>query len=209
MSLAQDCREVVSRYPYMLDGLREGIVNYRALARRVKPEVEEQTGRDVDIEAITTAIRRYGEGLQEGDDAYQRVREVLSGSRVSLRGNVVSITATGVGELPRASIDGFLHLVRGRDYTTVVTDDDYADEVRDAVEGEIVEEIGDLTCITVESPEEIVGAAGVLARMVSRFKSEDINIVDITSCYTETLIVVEKRDAVKALETLEETFEAA
>ena len=207
MSLAQECRKVVSRYPHMLDGLREGVVNYRALARRIKPEVEERAGREVDIEAVTTAVRRYGEDLREGDDEHERVLSVLADSRVSLRGNVVSITATEFGELPR--LDGFTHLVRGSRHTTVVTDDGNAEEVSKAVEGEVVERVGGLTCITVESPDDIVDVPGVLARMVSRFSSEDLNIVDITSCYTETILVVEKRDAVKALETLEETFEAA
>ncbi|MFW5984115.1 MAG: ACT domain-containing protein, partial [Halobacteria archaeon] len=116
-------------------------------------------------------------------------------------------TATEYGDLP--DVDGFVHLVHGRDYTTVVVDDDAAETVADAVEGDVVERVGDLTCITVESPDEIVDVPGVLTRMVSRFSSEEINIVDITSCYTETIIVVEKRDAVKALETLEETFESA
>jgi hypothetical protein len=206
MSLAQECREVVSRYPFILDGLREGVVNYRAVARRIKPEVEERAGRDVDIEAVTTAVRRYGEELRE-DDEGEDARSVLADSRVSLRGNVVSVTATEFGDLPEVS--GFVHLVRGRDYTTVVTDDDNSEEVRAAVEGEVVERVDDLTCITVESPDDIVDVPGVLTRMVSRFSSEEINIVDITSCYTETIIVVEKRDAVKALETLEETFETA
>lgn len=206
MSLAQECRKVVSRHPYMLDGLREGVVNYRAVAREIMPEVEDSVGREVDIEAVTTAVRRYGEELQEGDDEHERVRSVLSDSRVSLRGDVVSITATEFGELPR--FGGFTHLVRGSSYTTVVTDDENADEVRNAVEGEVVERVDDLTCITVESPDEIVEVPGVLTRMVSRFSSEEINIVDITSCYTETIVVVEKRDSVKALETLEETFES-
>jgi hypothetical protein len=206
MSLAQECRDVVSRYPFILDGLREGVVNYRAVARHIKPEVKDRVGRDVDIEAVTTAVRRYGEELRE-DDEGEGARSVLADSRVSLRGNVVSITATEYGDLP--DVEGFVHLVRGRDYTTVVVDDDKAEAVGDAVEGEIVERVGDLTCITVESPDEIVDVPGVLTRMVSRFSSEEINIVDITSCYTETIIVVEKRDAVKALETLEETFESA
>jgi len=207
MSLAQECRDVVSRYPFILDGLREGVVNYRAVARRVKPEVEESVGGDADIEAVTTAVRRYGEELQEGIEEHEVVRSVLADSRVSLRGNVVSVTATEFGDLPE--LDGFVHLVRGRDYTTVVADDDETEAVADAVEGDVVERAGDLTCITVESPDEIVDVPGVLTRMVSRFSSEEINIVDITSCYTETIIVVEKRDAVKALETLEETFEAS
>ncbi|MDY6776448.1 MAG: hypothetical protein SV253_10340 [Halobacteria archaeon] len=209
MSLAQDCRDVVSRYPYMLDCLREGVVNYRALARKIKPEVEEEVGGDVNIEAVTTALRRYGDELEDGVENVERVRKVLGGSRVSLRGNVVSFTATRVGDLGIES--GFFHLVRGRSYTTVVTDDTYADEVREGIEdgeGEVVEERHDLTGIVVESPEEITDVSGVLSYMISRFMSEEINIVDITSCYTETIIVVERDDAVRALDLLETAVDA-
>lgn len=207
MSLAQDCRETASRYPYVMDALREGIVNYRALARRLKPEVEELRGGEVDIEAVTTALRRYGADLQEGDGRLDDVKRVLSESRVSLRGNVVSITATEIK--PSSPDTGFFHLVRGRNYTTVVADDRNLNELKESIEGEVVEERHDLTGITVESPEEIAEVPGVLSHMVSRFMSEGINIVDITSCYTETIIVVEKLDSVKALEVLEEVIEAS
>ncbi len=207
MSLAERCREITSRYPYMVEAMREDVVNYRALARRIKPEVEDEIGREVDIEAVTTAVRRYGEQLQEeGTDELDRVREVLADSRVSLRGNVVSITAEEVEDVDSGS--GFFHMVRGRSYTTIVVDDTRADEVRDGVSG-VVEENTDLTCITVESPDDIVEVPGVLAHLVSRFTGEEINIVDITSCYTETIIVVEKRAAVDALETIEDVIAAA
>ncbi len=207
MSLAETCREVASRHPYMIDGLRDDIINYRALARRIKPEVEEIEQREVDIEAVTTALRRYAEKLQQGDNLHEHISEVLSNSRVSLRGNVVSLTAEEIESIPY--MDGFFHLVRGRNYTTIVVDEANIDEVKDEVDVEIVEEKTDLTCITVESPEEIAEVPGVLSRMVSRFMSEGINIVDITSCYTETIIVVKRRDSVKALETLEEVIEAS
>ncbi|MFB6283880.1 MAG: ACT domain-containing protein [Halobacteria archaeon] len=205
MSLAQECREAVSRHPYILDALREDIVNYRGLARKIKPEIEGEEEGSVDIEAVTTALRRFGEELQEGGREFEKVREVISESRVSLRGNVVSITATEVGDVNPG--EGFFHQVQGRDYTTLVVDDKEVEKTKENVEGKVVEEVEDLTCLTVESPEEIAEVPGVLSHMVSRFMAEEINIVDITSCYTETIVVVEKRDAIKALETLENTIE--
>ncbi|MDY6765384.1 MAG: hypothetical protein SV377_06865 [Halobacteria archaeon] len=207
MSLARDCRNVVSRYPYMMDGMREGIVNYRALARRIKPEVESLRDDEVDIEAVTTALRRYSQELENDLDDLERVRRVLSESRVSLRGNVVSITGRRIGEIDVEA--GFLHLVRGRNFTTVVTDDTHADEVKEKTEGELIQENRNLTGITVESPEEITRTPGVLSHLVSRFMSEGINIVEITSCYTETIIVVDRNQAVRALETLEDVIETS
>lgn len=207
MSLAEDCREAVTRYPHIQDSLRLGIVNYRALARHLKPEIKEMRSKEPDIEAVTTALRRYGKNLQQGSEKIQEVKQVLSESRVSLQGNVVSITATEIQT--ESPTKGFYHLVRGRNYTTIVTDDRNLPEIKNNIEGEIVEERHDLTGITVESPEEIAEVPGVLSRLVSRYMSEDINIVDITSCYTETIIVVQKTDSVKALEVIEEVIEAS
>lgn len=202
MSLAEDCRTVVAGDPTLVDALRAGVVNYRALARHIEPEVERLHGDEVDIEAVTSALRRYGDEIADETDARARADAVLADSRVSLRGNVVSITATSIGDVDGGS--GFFHRVEGSDSATVVTDDTNVADLRDRIDGEVIDETTDLTALTVESPEEIVEVPGVLARMVSRFMAEQINIVDVTSCHTETIIVVDKRDAVAALETLED-----
>lgn len=207
MSLAEDCRKVVDGDPTLRDALRAGIVNYRALARYVRPDVARLHGDDVDIEAVTSALRRYGDEIEGRDDVRERTDAVLADSRVSLRGNVVSITATEVGDVDAGT--GFLHRVDGDDFATVVTDDTHVEELRDEIAGDVIEESTGLTALTVESPPEIVDAPGVLARMVSRFMAEQINIVDVTSCHTETIIVVDKRDAVTALEALEELIDEA
>lgn len=207
MSLAEDCRKVVAGDPTLRDALRAGIVNYRALARHVKPDVERRHGSEVDIEAVTSALRRYGDEIGDRDDVRERADAVLADSRVSLRGNVVSITATAVGDVDGGA--GFFHRVDGDDSATVVTDDTNVDDLRDEIAGDVIEETTGLTALTVESPETIVDAPGVLARMVSRFMAEQINIVDVTSCHTETIIVVDKRDAVAALEALEDLIAEA
>lgn len=55
MSLAERTREAVRERPFIVDGLRAGVVNYTAAARRVDV--------DGDVDAIATALRRYAEEL--------------------------------------------------------------------------------------------------------------------------------------------------
>lgn len=54
-SLAARTREAVRERPFLLDGLRAGVINYTAAARYLDVEGE--------LEAIATALRRYADEL--------------------------------------------------------------------------------------------------------------------------------------------------
>lgn len=195
MSLARHCRRIASRHPPFIEALREGIVNYRALARKLKPEIEEERGETVNLEAITTALRRYGNSLQEGgEEEMKKVENILEKSKVSLRGSVVSVSVDENADIPGEPI----LLVRGRNNITAVLDEEKAEDIKN-----ISKEKEELACLVVDSPENIIEVPGVLSRIVSRLASEGINIVDITSCYTETIIIVNQRDAADALDALD------
>ena len=56
MSLAERTRDRANERPVLLEGLREGIVNYTAAARFLDVDGE--------VEAVATALRRYAEDLE-------------------------------------------------------------------------------------------------------------------------------------------------
>lgn len=68
MSLAAETRAAVRRHPFVLDGLRAGVVNYTAAARYLDVEGDE--------ESVATALRRFAEELEptSGDDRRASVR---------------------------------------------------------------------------------------------------------------------------------------
>ncbi|PSP75382.1 hypothetical protein BRC81_15830 [Halobacteriales archaeon QS_1_68_20] len=57
MSLAAEAREAVRRHPFLLAGLRAGVVNYTAAARFLDVAGDE--------DAVATALRRYAEELPD------------------------------------------------------------------------------------------------------------------------------------------------
>ncbi|MFT4958602.1 MAG: hypothetical protein ACI9EZ_001934, partial [Halobacteriales archaeon] len=55
MSLAERTREAARARPFLVEGLRAKVVNYTAAARFLDVDGE--------VDAVATALRRYGEGL--------------------------------------------------------------------------------------------------------------------------------------------------
>jgi hypothetical protein len=60
----------------------------------------------------------------------------------------------------------------------------------------------DCTMIVVHSPEELEATPGVVAFLATLLAEQNVNIVEFISCWTETIIVVEKKDSLKTYETL-------
>jgi aspartokinase len=58
------------------------------------------------------------------------------------------------------------------------------------------------TMIVVHSPEELEATPGVVAFLATLLAEQNVNIVEFISCWTETIIVVEKKDSLKTYETL-------
>ncbi len=51
----------LSDYPYIKIGLKEEIINYSALARKISPEIEKQLSKKVNEESVMVAIKRYSD----------------------------------------------------------------------------------------------------------------------------------------------------
>ena len=58
------------------------------------------------------------------------------------------------------------------------------------------------TMIVMHSPEELEATPGVVAFLTTLLAEQNVNIVEFISCWTETIIVVEKKDSLKAYEVL-------
>lgn len=51
----------LEKYPNIIDILQEGLLNITAAAEKFKPTISEQLGKDINVHAISMAIRRYAE----------------------------------------------------------------------------------------------------------------------------------------------------
>jgi aspartokinase len=184
---AQNVRNYLRNKPYLLEALEKGIVNLSELSRQIQEELKAGNAA-----ATKAALRRFAEELQKHKQ--KREEKVLSllkrsGLAVYDRKSVI-ITAKEIATKNGMKVDlpgKFVYLLDRADLperiSTLVKHDN-------------------CTMIVVNSPEELEATPGVVAFLTTLLAEQNINIIEFISCWTETVIVVEKKDSLKAYEAL-------
>lgn len=60
-NLSKIVANYLSDYPYIKIGLKEGVINYSALARKISPEIEKELSKKVNEDSVMVAIKRYSD----------------------------------------------------------------------------------------------------------------------------------------------------
>ncbi|NJE84633.1 ACT domain-containing protein [Thermococcus sp. CX2] len=206
-SITDVIREEIMRRPFVRECISLGIVNYSALARLLAEELD----LDSSIPAIKMALIRLGEELKKEKSLLEgRVREVIGNSIIELQSDVSVITVskeriTGVikdiSEIMSES--RFFQLTQGRETFTIVIASEDEEKVCHLV-GETVSILRDQTALTIISPGRIIETPGVVAFMTSALSLNGINITQVISCYKDTIFVIDRKDAPRAYQILEE-----
>lgn len=206
-SVAETVREIVSRDGIVLEALRRGFVNHRALARWVI----ETHGLDASEEAALSGLRRRETGL--GEPVIEAARRVLAQASLRVRSDVVLLV---VPRDPRAlgtlqGLSGTVDLsgtqpsriTRGQEAVKLVVDEDDLDAVLDQLGSVPVDDVvEDLTELQVRLPQEALDTPGVLMLLCSALALLKINLVDVTTGVDEHLLVVPEREATLAYQAL-------
>jgi hypothetical protein len=62
-SIGKITEDIINRSPFLRESMTEGLINISALARKIQPEIEDVTGKEVKEGAIVMAIKRMSPGL--------------------------------------------------------------------------------------------------------------------------------------------------
>jgi aspartokinase len=187
MSIAQSVRNYLRNKPYLLEALEKGIVNLSELARQIQKELKAE-----DPSAIKAALRRYSEELQKHKQKREeKVLHLLKKSSIAVYDRKsVMITGKELNSKTGMKVDlldKFIYLFDRSDLP---------ERVNALVKHD------NCTMIVVHSPEELEATPGVVAFIATLLAEQSVNIVEFISCWTETIIVIEKKDSLKVYETL-------
>jgi len=187
MSVAQSVRNYLRNKPYILEALDKGIVNLSELARQIQKELKIS-----DPSAIKAALRRYSEELQKHKQKREeKVLHLLKRSSIAVYDRK-SVMITGKELNSKAGLkvdllDKFVYLLDRSDLPERVS---------------ALVKHDNCTMIVVHSPRELEATPGVVAFIATLLAEQSVNIVEFISCWTETIIVIEKKDSLKVYETL-------
>jgi aspartokinase len=187
MTIANNVRSYLRNKPYLLEALEKGIVNLSELSRQIQAELKTNN-----TSAIKAALRRFAEELQRHKQKREeKVLHVLKRSGIAVYDRKsVMITNKDI------DVNNALKVDLLNKHVYLLDRSDLPERVSTLVKHE------DCTMIVVHSPEELENTPGVVAFLATLLAEQNVNIIEFISCWTETIMVVEKKDSLKAYEIL-------
>jgi aspartokinase len=187
MTIAQNVRSHLQNKPYLLEALEKGIVNLSELSRQIQEELKIGN-----TSAVKAALRRFSEELQKHKQKREeKVLQVLKRSGIAVYDRKsVMITTKEIDTKTGMKVD-----LLGK-YVYLLDRGDMPRRINTLVKHD------NCTMIVMHSPEELEATPGVVAFLTSLLAEQNVNIIEFISCWTETIIVVEKKDSFKAYEVL-------
>ena len=206
LSISKIVQNLIENDLPIQDALARGYGNYSAIARILKPRIEEIYGRKVDLAGVITAVKRARVTYTPKTE-YQKI---VAESRITLRTDVAKISIEKTRRsLEKARLisadfpEAFFQVLEGASTLTLITDEGIFNEVRSIFKKEeILGEKRNLAALIVQSPHEIVDTPGCIVAFYNPISRAHINIEETVSCFTETIIVLRMEDAAKAFSIL-------
>jgi len=188
-SVAQLVRETIQMRPSLLDALNMKIVNYSALARILQAEIGEGS-----IEAVKAAVIRVSDEIASDRKLREEaVQSILKESKVRLQDKIavmISPLKLDISHIVTAHLtDQYVYVV---DQTTM------KEELKDPVKVQ-----SNLVALILLSPPRVETTPGFVAFITQLLASRNVNIVEFISCSTNTIIILDGQDALKAFSLLQ------
>lgn len=193
MKVAEKVRDYIENRPYISEALEKNIVNMSELGRIIQRDLEIQS-----VHATKAALRRHSQKLRKSRQRREEaVIDLLQASKLMLLDNLsIVITCKELEIANKMKIK--------------LTDLHYVYLVERASLKEITRTAANDLClarencaaIVINSPERMETTPGVVSYLTSLLSGQSISSLAFASCYTETTIVVERKDALKSYEIL-------
>ncbi|MDR0797165.1 MAG: ACT domain-containing protein [Nitrososphaerota archaeon] len=187
MIIARNVRDYLRNKPYLLEALEKNIVNLSELSRQIQKELKTDN-----TNAIKAALRRFSEELQKHKQKREeKVLALLKRSRIAVyeRKSVI-ITSKEIQSKNSMKVD-----LPGK-YVYLADKADLPEHINTLVKHE------NCTMIVINSPKELEVTPGVLAFLTTLLAEQNVNLIEFISCWTETIIVIEKKDSLKTYEVI-------
>jgi len=214
ISISKAVRKVLYNHPCILDSIKMEIVNYSALASKIKGEVERIIGRrNIRPEAIKMALIRFSEKLRRDEKNLEnKIRSIMERSILELKGDISIMTVRqeritykldrimGIADKSR-----FFQLTQGTKTFTLIFDRTMTEEMVEEIGCEnILSHIKNQSAIIIKSPSQVLNTPGFMAYITSQLARNGINITQMVSCYEDTILIVDRSEAGRAFKILEE-----
>lgn len=212
-SVGKVAEDIINRSPFLREAMTENLINVSALARKIKPEIDEAFNEDIKEGAIIMAIKRLTPGT------YHRLNLKIEGivreiGDFLVRSNLTAYTFENSDELSEKQTEliellekdkkkAFYTISKGVTETSIVTNLLEKELILSLLKNERLKSKNEnLASITVQLPTLNTEVYGVYYYILKQLAWEGLNIVDIISTANEFTIIFNQVDIDRAFRIL-------
>jgi len=211
-SISKVTEDIINRSPFLREAMTEDLINISALARKIKPEIEKATNKEIKEGAIVMAIKRMSPGIYHKVDV--KINNVIGGiGDFLVRSDLIDFTIENSETIQKSQAnliqflqedkDCFFTLCKGITETTYIMNAKYIDESRRFFANETIKAQNlNLSSITVKLPTTNIETYGVYYYILKHLAWEGINIVQVVSTANEFTAIVHSNDIDDAFKIL-------
>lgn len=204
----------IKKKPFLQSALAQGIINLTSLSRIVKPEIEEELGKEIRNGAIVMALKRLSDDMEFR--ATHRIIKVLKNiGEITVRSSLTDFTflvsdsilenQTELMEEVNRNKDVFYTSSRGVNELNIVVSNLLDKTVEKLFKDEkCTQKAENLSSITVKLPAENVSVPGIYYFIFQRLAWEGIVLFEVISTTNEFTIIVNDEQVDIAFRTIKD-----
>lgn len=211
ITVSQLVEEYVTKSPFLEDGLLQGLINYSALARELKPEFERRLYKSLEVGSIVMALKRL---RLKNSLTLRKLHAVLEKiTDLSMRTNLVALTFINSPSLfdcqsrllnvASKTPNSFLTITHGIYETSIFLSRNLVDDAGKIFKNEKSKLYSEgLSSITLVLPKEAVDTPGLHYSVFKKLFMNGVNVFDTVTSFTELTIFLNNEDIDRAFSIL-------
>ena len=205
--------DLISRNHPVYQHIRMGLINYHALAARIKPTVDRITGRNVNVNTIVVIIKRFSDA--QSKLGLPPAMSVLRNSKMTLSSRVVDVTIypkreSFISELKKlveisTELNERPHIFPLVSSIKIIADTNDYEKLKTALKARYPLKPRTKTAkITIRLSEDAKKFHGIAAYITDLLYRNGITIIDAFIGYEDIILILDESDGPRAYMILEE-----
>lgn len=204
--------EILQGSETALEAMRLGVLNLRAFARQIQPQVEAKTFKTVKIGTIVVALFRISKRLDSIDPLQPHI--ILE--ELSIKSPLSDVTFENTRENARLAhtfsrllgdSDGyFFTITQGVNEITIIVSDNLKPKLLRHFAHKPKSIFENLVGVNVRFGEQYLSQPNVIYAILAKLAAKRINVIEIVSTYTGLMLVIENKEMELAISQLNGLF---
>lgn len=200
ITISRVVEELVFNEPFMLDLIKQDLINLSSLARKLKPEIEKRIMKPVNQGSVVVALNRLTPRISMQMKHLEKKNNIKF-LDITVRSDLSDYTfqnSQTIVEAQRQLLNTladnkniFYTVSRGVFESTVVISSSHSDILEKIFDKEVViSKKNDLSCITVKLPSENTETPGLYYLIFKKVAWSNINIIEVISTTNEISLII-------------------